>query len=384
MDTKAKVLEMMKTARAAHAAHAAHAVKKASAGRFSNPAYAAGFRKTAEAYGLDPDQLVKLAGFWGDLWDGVFSKDTAQNLWSGIKSVGTGLAKGVMSTPGLVAGLVGGTGGALLSGLTGNGFGNGWSKGWNGGWNLTDNIGIGDFDLGHARRAVDRFQNNNVTEYMRRNGIDPNNMDAEGRWAVRGLSMANIAGEGLGGVAGFKALGAATKGINAWRAANGANRARAAAINVNNAPAAARARAIGGHNPSPIARTRILVENAGNMPANAGNVAANAGNAGNVAANAGNAVGGGREMLNSIGRTGGVGLTFNQSIDDAAAHTARMRDLTDFSALGGRSGINGSSAAGSLPSYTGYSGMGGYTVPQAAPRAARGDFDGVLSGMVGV
>lgn len=60
------------------------------AGEVTDP-YVQGFCKTAEAYGVNPVELMKVAGWgWlGDAWDGFSNgmKRVGQGLWGGIKAL---------------------------------------------------------------------------------------------------------------------------------------------------------------------------------------------------------------------------------------------------------------------------------------------------------
>lgn len=182
MTTKDRVLSMIKTARA-------EKMEKFAAVRpFSNKAYEAGFRKAAEAHGIDPDKLIKLASFWGTaltpfrwvgntiggaygaienaitgedggdgFWDRmgrgaktgwntadnfqkelpgeVFSSNTVENFASAARSAGNGLVSGIISLPGMAGGLVSGA----WNGVTG--LGKGLAKGWNEGDGFWSTIG---------------------------------------------------------------------------------------------------------------------------------------------------------------------------------------------------------------------------------------------------
>ena len=157
-------------------------------------------------------------GFTDTFTDSQTYKDMYHNLESGAASLNNGLASGAIGIVRGVGGAAGAAGKGIATLWNGKGFMENVSEGWDAGSNAMDNIGIGDYDLGHARRRIDTAQAQNMHDYIERNHLDPNST-----MATLGLNMANFAGEGLAmagaGVGAGKALSAAGKGLQAANAA---------------------------------------------------------------------------------------------------------------------------------------------------------------------
>lgn len=185
-------------------------------------AYIAGFCKAAEDAGVDPEELVKLAdwsSWWRDKWNkakfeaqnawawgkglvGAFGdkdlyEDAAKNVWTGAKSMGTGIAQGAAALPGLVGNVAGGVGGLVAGAFMDGNYLDNVKRSWNAGGKLVDSIGIGDYDLKHLKDRLDTVQANNRSEYMANNNMDPNNMGALERWGMNGMAIANGAGKAI-------------------------------------------------------------------------------------------------------------------------------------------------------------------------------------------
>lgn len=153
-------------------------------------------------------------GFTDTFTDSQTYKDMYHNLESGATSFNNGLASGAIGLVRGVGGAVGAAGKGVATLWNGKGFLENLSEGWDAGSDAMDNIGIGDYDIGHARRRIETEQAKNMHDYIERNHLDPNST-----MATLGMNMANFAGEGLAtagaGVGAGKALSAAGKGLQA-------------------------------------------------------------------------------------------------------------------------------------------------------------------------
>ena len=105
-DKAAMIMQKVAAARMQKAASArilqkvAEARQTISSNTMFSSAYEAGFRKAAEAYGVDPEELVKFAGPWlgalralGRL-GGRFANTVGQNMRLGAKTIGQGFLNG--------------------------------------------------------------------------------------------------------------------------------------------------------------------------------------------------------------------------------------------------------------------------------------------------
>ena len=135
--------------------------------------------------------LQKQAWTWGGVWDSTVN--AAKNIGSYAASAGNGLMSGAIGAVRGIGGAVGAAGNGIATLWNGKGLMQNLSEGWDSGSDVVDNIGIGDYDLGHARRRIATWQANNIGDF-----IDRNNLSADS-WAVKGMNLTNAVGDFAGG-----------------------------------------------------------------------------------------------------------------------------------------------------------------------------------------